>query len=1015
MLNFKCQMKSEIPQIKKIFSNFRILKLGFIWKLEIRNWKFCNFSSKKNSGYAAITTMLLTLIVSIIVLSGFNFFTLQEVKISRQSTQSVKTRYAAEGGIEDSLYRFLAGKQLSSEEILTFDSSTTTIKYSTSGNQRIFRVEGRRDSLNRNLEIRADITTSGVSFLYGAQIGDGGLEMGQGSRIVGSVYSGGDIIGASGATITSDAFVSVGNSPVVNQSWETQNTDFAVGQSAGVVISAIDSLGNVGTYSSIALWTDGLARISYIDETNFDLKFALCSNDICSSSVRSVVDPNGAGEVTSLALDLSGFGEISYYDDAQDDLEYAQCANNDCSSKSITTVDSAGNTGDFNSLDIGSDGYVRIGYWDDSGENVRFARCTNASCSSKILTTVETTGDVGQYISMKLGSSDDFGRMSYYDDTNGDLKFARCTNLDCTAKNITTIDSAGDVGKYQALTLDANDLAFISYYDDTADDLKFARCINLDCTAKNITTIDSVGIVGRYTSIAIGSDGFARISYYDYTNKNLKFARCINLDCTAKNITAIDSVGDVGTYTSLALGSDGFARISYYDATNQDLKFARCFDADCSSGNQQVDIAQSFKPSLTDKSPKAELYLKKIGNPANATLRLIKDSGGSPSTNSNDVLATGAIDASLITGSYAWINVSFATVPSLTADAIYWLVVDASPDSANYIVWGLDSSGGYANGSVKKSIDWSQGNWITVSGDLNFRVYMGGSDHQIKSVAVNGNANAHIIDSSTIGGNVNTYNLIGGAVTGNVSADSITDCAITGNAAYNTRVNCSVVGSATTPNTPPADPPKIPLPISDTMINNWKTDASSGGTCVPPECDAGGNYAPTTCNVSLGPKKITGNFILSASCSGGQLLTVTGTIWVVGNIEIDNNAKIRVASSYGDTSGIMLADGTIHLSNNGLFSGSGVPGSYIMFLTTALSGGHHDSAIDIHNNASGAIFYASRGMIWLHNNVNVTELVGYKVHLDNNAVLTYDSGLQNAKFSSGPGGGVDIKYWKEVE
>lgn len=988
--------------------------MEIIWKLGFGNWNLHFVCNGGQNGYAAITTTLLTLIVSIIVLSGFNFFTLQEVKISRQSVQSIKTHYAAEGGIEDALYRFITGKQLSSEEILKVDSSTTTIKYSSSGNQRIFRVEGRKDSLNRNLETRADITTTGIGFIYGAQVGDGGLEMSQGSRIVGSVYSGGDITGASGSTITGDAFVSVGNPPAIDQSWQTQNSDFAVGQSSGAVTVTVDSAGNVGTFTSLALGADGFGRISYIDETNMDLKFARCLNDLCSSSNRSVVDPNGAGEVTSLALDSNGFGRISYYDDANDDLEYIECANSDCSSRVLTTIDPAGNMGDFSSLDIGSDGFVRIGYWDDSGKNIRFARCSNDSCSLRTVTIVETTGNIGEYISMKLGT-DDLGRMSYYDDTNDDLKLIRCTNANCSTKIATAIDSGGDVGQHTSLILDSNNFAFISYYDNTNDDLKFVRCTNLDCTTKNITTIDSTGTVGTYTSIALGPDGFARISYYDSSNSALKFARCTNLDCTTKNITTVESNGTIGKYTSLALGSDGFGRISYYDDTNDDLKFTRCFDADCLPGTNQIDIAQSFKPSITDKSPKVELYLKKIGNPQNATLRLVKDGAGSPSTNLADVLATGTIDVSLITGSYAWINVSFASPPTLSANTLYWLVADTNPDSANYIVWGLDTAGGYANGSIKKSIDWSQGNWTNVSGDLNFRVYMGGTDHQIKSVAISGSANVHIIDSSAVTGNANTFNLIGGSVTGNVSADSISNCAITGNAAYNTRTNCTVTGNATTPNTPPADPPKISLPISDETINNWKTDASSGGTCVPPECDASGNYAPTTCSISLGPKKIIGNLTLSASCSGGQLLTVTGTIWVVGNIEIDNNAKVSVAASYGDTSGIMLADGTIHLSNNGVFSGSGTPGSYIMFLTTALGGGHHDSAVDLHNNASGAVFYASRGMIWLHNNVNVTELVGYKIHLDNNAVLTYDLGLQNAKFSSGPGGGVDIKYWKEVE
>ncbi len=82
-------------------------------------------------------------------------------------------------------------------------------------------------------------------------------------------------------------------------------------------------------------------------------------------------------------------------------------------------------------------------------------------------------------------------------------------------------------------------------------------------------------------------------------------------------------------------------------------------------------------------------------------------------------------------------------------------------------------------------------------------------------------------------------------------------------------------------------------------------------------------------------------------------------------------------------------------------------------------GGHHDSAVDLHNNASGAIFYAGNGMIWLHNNVTVTNLVANKIHLENGAKIIYDTGLQNVNFppsgGGGGGGSADIKYWREVE
>jgi hypothetical protein len=37
------------------------------------------------------------------------------------------------------------------------------------------------------------------------------------------------------------------------------------------------------------------------------------------------------------------------------------------------------------------------------------------------------------------------------------------------------------------------------------------------CTAATTTTLDSAGDVGRYTSVIVGTDGFGLISYYDDT------------------------------------------------------------------------------------------------------------------------------------------------------------------------------------------------------------------------------------------------------------------------------------------------------------------------------------------------------------------------------------------------------------------------------------------------------------------------------------------------------------------
>ena len=135
-----------------------------------------------------------------------------------------------------------------------------------------------------------------------------------------------------------------------------------------------------------------------------------------------------------------------------------------------------------------------------------------------------------------------------------------------------------------SITLGADGLPVISYYDQSNGVLKVAKCANAACTgASTLTTVDSsAGSVGRYTSITLGADGLPVISYYAFTNGDLKVAKCANAACTgASTLTAVDSAGNVGLRTSITLGADGLPVISYRDVTNGVLKVAKCTSATC--------------------------------------------------------------------------------------------------------------------------------------------------------------------------------------------------------------------------------------------------------------------------------------------------------------------------------------------------------------------------------------------------------------------------------------------------
>lgn len=309
-----------------------------------------------------------------------------------------------------------------------------------------------------------------------------------------------------------------------------------------------------------------------------------------------------------------------------------------------------------------------------------------------------------------------------------------------------------------------------------------------------------------------------------------------------------------------------------------------------------------------------------------------------------------------------------------------------------------------------------------------------GADGAAGNVYVNGSVAGD--SGATITGDLISAGTIDNIVVlGNASAAAIEkDAEICGNA-FAQSIHKDALTFLNTPKKPPCIDPLTPgsftatsapvilsMPISADQIQQWKNDAGCG--TQPPTnslCLYNGNYALTQ-NTSLGPLTITGDLLMK---DNNKTLTVAGMLYVKGNIDIDNGSTMRCGASYADASCIVITDGWIHVKNNGAFAGSGTPGSYLMLISTAACDGssaappcdtaHHHGAIDLHNNAAGAIFYAPDGLINLHNNVTVTELTSYKLHLDNNAIVTYETGLVNMSFSSGPTGGWKITDWREIK
>lgn len=417
-----------------------------------------------------------------------------------------------------------------------------------------------------------------------------------------------------------------------------------------------------------------------------------------------------------------------------------------------------------------------------------------------------------------------------------------------------------------------------------------------------------------------------------------------------------DIVGGNGSYvTGDAWVAGGTALTPDQEQTtnNQDYTFGQV--------SPTLDIAQSFELSDDNVVNKISLYIRKVGSPGDVTVRILADNGGVPS---KTVVGSGNLNSASVTTSFGWVDVSFTTPPGLVGGQTYWLSVDAGSSGTKYWVIGSQPNNGYGNGVGMVSADWNAGTpvWNDAGRDYTFRVYTGGVITKIDNVDIQGDAHANTITNNTVDGD----------------------------AYYQTLTSATVVGTQYPGST---DPGPQDFPFSEANIAQWKAEGAAGGTIT-------GDVTYDGTSNSLGPKKVTGNLTVKNQAQ----LTMTGTVYVQGDLLLDNLAVIQLDPGYGASSGGFVVDGKITVSNNVVFTGSGTPGSYVVLLTTNPSLDPASPAMNLNNNSDNSIFYAANGMISIAPGATIKEVTAFKLYIQNTAAVQYESGLANINFSSGPGG-----------
>jgi hypothetical protein len=355
-------------------------------------------------------------------------------------------------------------------------------------------------------------------------------------------------------------------------------------------IETIDTQGNVGKYTSIAVDGDNEPHICYYDETNMDLKYAYKIGSNWFVEIVESEDHCGwASSKHSLALDSNGNPHVVYIKwitgNPLLEIRYAKWTGTEWNISTIIETNNEETPALYPSLALDSydnphivyiyqkypfdqnHGGVKYVKWNNTGwefENV----CESCPYYDTTDTTIITDSEGKIHIS--------YVRIIQFTPMKMNLEYAYRTSR---GWNIEIVDG-GDECWFSCIAVDSNNVPHISYNkqtiftDDAPYELKYAKRLD------NVW-INSTLEIGNcmHTSIVIDSDDYPHISYFGMLSYGSALKH-VWWDGTKWIFSVVDtgSYKWTGLYTSTAIDSQGRCHISYYDGTNGetqgDLKYA---------------------------------------------------------------------------------------------------------------------------------------------------------------------------------------------------------------------------------------------------------------------------------------------------------------------------------------------------------------------------------------------------------------------------------------------------------
>lgn len=306
---------------------------------------------------------------------------------------------------------------------------------------------------------------------------------------------------------------------------------------------ALDS-GRTGYAGRLGLARDntGTLHAVYADSVNGDLFYATCAA-VCSTGASWTIVPidtvGNIGSSSAIAVDGNRRVHIIYRDDEHMRLRYATCTA-PCGAATIfrfATVDSSSvGVGLAPSITVDGNNNVHAVYYDFIGTWLRYATCTAVDCA---IAAAWSSGNVdfGPFVgNTNTIIADQSNRLhvAYSDSSTGRLRYATCA-ISCASLNAWSVGdiSLTQFGRDPSLAVVANGTLSASYFIGDGGDLGYAECAS-NCllpSSWNTTTLQSTGIVGQGSVISVNAQNRRQIIFADSTATTLRYGTCVNT-CT---------------------------------------------------------------------------------------------------------------------------------------------------------------------------------------------------------------------------------------------------------------------------------------------------------------------------------------------------------------------------------------------------------------------------------------------------------------------------------------------------